>query len=148
MILKRHFTLKYILRHRSDPSMDHFGHEVPPKIVQVKRTDSVSFCTVSNIHVCCSPVILQSSPSLSASTVTLILAYYFSAFFIVSSCGHHLPHLSLVACCSPESPSPAPPAVCRFYARYWPCPSASNPGSCSGFSSLHSENSTFKWTWK
>lgn len=147
MILKRHFTLKYILSHWSDPSTDHFGHEVRPKIVQWKRTDWVWFCTISNIHVCHPPVALQSSPSLSASTVTLILPYiFFSAFFMVPSCGHHLPHLSPVACCSPQSPSPAPLAACRSYAHCWPCPSANNPGSCSGFSSLHSENNTFKWS--
>lgn len=82
MILKRHFTLKYILNHRSDPSTDHFGHEVHPKIVQLKRTDSVLFYTISNIRVCHPPVVLQNSPSLSVSTVTLILP---DIFFLLSS---------------------------------------------------------------
>lgn len=57
----------------------------------------------------------------------------------------HSPHFSLVADCSPVSPSPALPAVCGSLAQCWSFPPARSPESCSGSSSLWTSTQKNRW---
>lgn len=97
----------------------------PVSLCPNTSTDFSSFCYATRAS------LISSAPSILFSETP-------SSLF-------HSPHFSLVADCSPVSPSPALPAVCGSLAQCWSFPPARSPESCSGSSSLWTSTQKNRW---